>query len=224
VRWRIGEPASAEARQAFATRGYAIFRKAFEKQHLDALRAYLDHEARWHRVVRLDDYQNDFELEDPELPSWIDRLRDERHRSRLAYTFERTLPDENGCPCALCEFWRGMLHPDTRQWVEELSGHRISRYQTRYATRFRRGDFLSVHTDPYAKVGFVLNLTGRWRVDWGGLLHFLDRETMEVEHTVSPAIGTLVVFEIERFPTPHFVSDVAGCGNQARLSLTGRWI
>lgn len=89
------------------------------------------------------------------------------------------------------------------------------------ATRYRPGHFLTVHDDRDEKKGrvaaYVLNMTPGWRVDWGGILHFLDSDGHVAEGYV-PAFNAINLF---RVPSPHSVGLVAPFAGGVRLSITG---
>ncbi len=210
---------------AYSKNGFVSIDGLFQLEELGKLNRYLrDMQCEWFRIVRFDEYQKDCRLDDPELPSLLEQLQSRRLTAKLAYSFERTLPHNEGCGCELCGFWETMLSSPIAKLVEQVSGHTIERFETYYATRFKRGDFLTVHTDPHAKVGFVLNLTEDWRPDWGGLLHITDRAGKTVLSTLTPALGMIFLFEISRQPVPHFVSEVCCDVPRLRTALTGRWL
>lgn len=89
------------------------------------------------------------------------------------------------------------------------------------ATRYRAGHFLTVHDDEapelHRRFAYVLNLTPRWRADWGGILMFLDDQDHVAEGYV-PAFNALNIFEV---PQRHAVSMVAPFAEGDRISLTG---
>jgi Rps23 Pro-64 3,4-dihydroxylase Tpa1-like proline 4-hydroxylase len=91
------------------------------------------------------------------------------------------------------------------------------------ATRYKPGHFCEMHDDSADDgerlVAFVLNLTPRWRVDWGGLLLFVD-ERGHVSSGLTPTFNALSIF---RTPQPHTVSAVAPFAGANRLSITG-WL
>ena len=90
-------------------------------------------------------------------------------------------------------------------------------------TRYRVGHFCEMHDDKADDgdrlVAFVLNLTPRWRVDWGGVLQFIDADG-HVAEGYTPAFNALNIF---RVPQPHAVSIVAPFAGADRLSVTG-WV
>lgn len=91
------------------------------------------------------------------------------------------------------------------------------------ATRYLPGHFLTAHDDAapgkHRLYAYVLNLTARWRADWGGILMFLDEED-HVAEGYTPAFNALNIF---RVPQRHAVSMVAPYAGEPRLSVTG-WV
>ncbi|MBS0456846.1 MAG: 2OG-Fe(II) oxygenase [Proteobacteria bacterium] len=89
------------------------------------------------------------------------------------------------------------------------------------ATRYRRGQFLTVHDDKNSIEGrryaYVLNLTPRWKADWGGQLQFLDADGNVID-TLLPRWNTLSMFKV---PQPHLVSLVSPWAGEDRLAITG---
>ena len=90
-------------------------------------------------------------------------------------------------------------------------------------TRYRAGQFCQMHDDKADDgdrlVAYVLNLTPGWRVDWGGVLQFIDGDG-HVAEGYTPAFNALNIF---RVPQPHAVSIVAPFAGGDRLSVTG-WV
>jgi SM-20-related protein len=90
-------------------------------------------------------------------------------------------------------------------------------------TRYRPGHFCEMHDDKAEDgdrlIAFVLNLCPRWRVDWGGVLQFIDPDG-HVAEGYTPAFNALNIF---RVPQPHAVSIVAPFAGADRLAITG-WV
>lgn len=91
------------------------------------------------------------------------------------------------------------------------------------ATRYKPGHFCEMHDDKADDgerlITYVLNLTPRWRVDWGGLLLFIDPRG-HVSNGLTPAFNAINLF---RTPQPHSVSAVAPFAGTNSLSVTG-WL
>lgn len=89
------------------------------------------------------------------------------------------------------------------------------------ATRYRPGHFLTPHDDSHIEEGrryaYVINLTQRWRPEWGGLLQFIDPAGNVID-TFAPHWNSLSLF---RVPALHAVSLVAPWAGEQRLAITG---
>ena len=108
-------------------------------------------------------------------------------------------------------------------FARDLTGDDRIVYADCMATRYLPGHFLTAHDDEapgrdrlYA---YVLNLTARWRADWGGMLLFLD-EADHVAEGYMPAFNSLNIFKV---PQRHAVSIVAPFAGEPRLAVTG-WL
>lgn len=113
--------------------------------------------------------------------------------------------------------------PQYLEFIRVLTGDRALRRVNAQATRYRPGQFLRVHDDQEPETGrryaYVVNLTGRWEADWGGLLQFLDAEGRVID-TLMPRYNTLSLFKV---PAPHCVTLVAPWAEMPRLAITGWW-
>ena len=109
-------------------------------------------------------------------------------------------------------------------FARALSGDARIRRVNAQATRYRPGQFLRYHTDIDSSEGrlyaYVLNLTARWRADWGGLLQFIG-EDGRVTGSFLPRGNSLSLFAV---PAGHAVSLVAPYAGEDRLAITGWWL
>jgi SM-20-related protein len=107
-------------------------------------------------------------------------------------------------------------------FIARITGVRGS-WSDATCTRYRPGQFCEMHDDKADDgdrlIAFVLNLTPRWRVDWGGVLQFIDADG-HVAEGYTPAFNALNIF---RVPQAHAVSIVAPFAGGERLSVTG-WV
>jgi SM-20-related protein len=91
------------------------------------------------------------------------------------------------------------------------------------ATLFRPGHFLTSHDDSQAGkerlAAYVLNFTPRWRVDWGGVLQFIDADG----HVAEGFTPTFNALNLLRVPQKHCVSYVTPAAQGGRYSITG-WL
>ena len=123
----------------------------------------------------------------------------------------------------LSRFVRWMADEEFLALMRSLSGLEDINRVYAQGTMYARGSFLNVHTDEVQvenrRLAYVINLTRRWRPDWGGLLHFDDGEGNVVE-TFFPHFNSLSLFLV---PQNHFVSYVAPFAQADRLAITG-WL
>lgn len=91
------------------------------------------------------------------------------------------------------------------------------------ATAYAPGDFLTGHDDDVAGknrlAAYVLNLTPKWRTEWGGLLAFHDDSSPELM-ALSPAFNRLNLFKV---PRRHSVTEVTRSAAYRRYAITG-WL
>ena len=111
--------------------------------------------------------------------------------------------------------------PDYLGFVRYLTGDDTITALNAQATRYRPGQFLTPHDDKHSGEGrryaYVLNLSPRWKADWGGQLQFLDAEGNVIE-SLLPRWNTLSMFKV---PQPHLVSLVSPWAGENRLAITG---
>lgn len=113
--------------------------------------------------------------------------------------------------------------PAFLDFMIRLTGDRRIAFADVMATRYLRGHFATAHEDgmPGSRrlYAYVLNLTPRWWVDWGGVLMFHD-EDGHVAEGYAPRFNALNVFAV---PQVHSVSAVSRLAQDPRYSITG-WL
>lgn len=149
-------------------------------------------------------------------------------RDGFQFIFDRWRVDVGGAPSPLApeplaELHRFMNGEAFLAYARALTGDDRIAYVDAQATRYLPGHFLNRHDDRLDRAGrlyaYVLNLCPTWRIEWGGLLQFLDGAG-DVTETLTPGFNTLNLF---RVPQPHAVSMVAPFAGAPRLSITGWW-
>ncbi|MDP1555828.1 MAG: 2OG-Fe(II) oxygenase family protein [Hyphomonas sp.] len=105
--------------------------------------------------------------------------------------------------------------------VRTVTGHDDVVRADAQATRYEPGCFLTTHNDFQAghrrRAAYVLGLTRRWRLDWGGLLIFFD-EKGHITSGDTPGFNTLDLFSTPRL---HAVTQVAPYARVPRHTITG---
>jgi SM-20-related protein len=111
--------------------------------------------------------------------------------------------------------------PEFIEFARYLTGDDAINAVNAQATRYRPGQFLTPHDDKHSGEGrryaYVINLTRRWKAEWGGLLQFLDANGNVID-TLMPRWNALSIFKV---PQLHLVTLVSPWAGEDRLSITG---
>jgi SM-20-related protein len=163
-----------------------------------------------------------------EILQEIDYVNSLMGAGRFSYQFYRTLGNHaTTCYCKECELRKWLNSEELLSFISQVTGERYTHYGTIFASRYSAGSFLSPHHDhKNGDIGFVLQLTKDWQPQWGGLLHFLDKESQrKVEGTEVPTFNTLTLFDIpEDGGRWHYVSHVNPGVTESRLAVTGWFV
>lgn len=152
-------------------------------------------------------------------------MRESRMQPHQFYAFDNVAIDALTQLGKAAPVWAdlvGFLNSEPMlQLVRDVTGEPRIAFADAQLTRFRRGHFLTEHDDTAEGknryCAYVLNLTRRWSVDWGGLLMFHGADG-NVEEAYTPAFNVLNLLKV---PQLHSVSQVASAARASRLSVTG---
>jgi Rps23 Pro-64 3,4-dihydroxylase Tpa1-like proline 4-hydroxylase len=217
-------------RNALARDGRVLVRDFFEPTVVEALAAAMD-AVDWRLLFRDDSGDRKLLGEElraltpgtrMELVAGIQRLA-ERDFQFLFHSHSMVDTARRGEADLLTRFVRWMADEEFMSAMRALSGmDEINRVYAQ-ATKYSPGNFLLLHNDETSverrRLAYVINLTRRWRADWGGLLHFTDDEG-NVADTFFPHFNSVALFTV---PQKHFVSYVAPYAVGERLAVTG-WL
>lgn len=107
--------------------------------------------------------------------------------------------------------------------IREITGEDRIAFADAQVTRYRRGHFLTAHDDGIEGKNryhaFVLNLSPRWKIEWGGLLMF-HGDDGHVAEAFLPKFNSLNLLKV---PALHSVSQVSLFAGDDRLAVTG-WL
>jgi hypothetical protein len=166
----------------------------------------------------------------PDVPDNEALIRENRNdarqdlvHGRFAYCFRRTRRVSSHVECSVCRAMTMFAEDDIREIICRIFARRLTFSGAVSCTCYQEGDFLGVHNDSTnGSVAFVLNLTEKWRPEFGGLLHFLSPDRDCIRTVLAPRFNQLIAFDIsnERL-TPHFVSQVATKIPFKRLAISG---
>jgi len=108
-------------------------------------------------------------------------------------------------------------------FISGVTGFNDLRFANSQATAFGPGHFLTKHSDEVGranrKLAYVVSLTKKWDLDWGGVLLFINQDGKVVEGFI-PTFNALNLFSV---PQNHTVSYIVPFAPEIRYSLTG-WI
>jgi Rps23 Pro-64 3,4-dihydroxylase Tpa1-like proline 4-hydroxylase len=225
-------------RSAFQAHGRLHVPGFLRQEDASALMQGVASASGWRRSVHVapgqdhDFLVSEWDAADPKLTGDIQQAVYRSARDEFRYMFDsvritRERPGgvsiDPGVGAALAEAAAFLNGEAFLQFVRDLTGDDRPAYSDAMATRYLPGHFLTAHDDekPDAErlYAYVLNLTPRWRADWGGMLLFLD-DLDHVEEGYVPSFNALNIF---RVPQRHAVSMVTSFAGAPRLSITG-WI
>ena len=149
-------------------------------------------------------------------------------RQQFQFRYETIrVPDDDAGQAAssdpLASFARWWSHGEPREFLRDILSLAEIDFADVQATAYSPGDFLTGHTDDVDGKGrlaaYVLNLTPKWAVEWGGMLAFHDEAANRVL-ALPPAFNRLNLFRVPRL---HSVTEVTRIAPYRRYALTG-WL
>ena len=220
----------AAARQHMRQHGRVQLRQLFLPEVAEALAQAVD-SIDWSLTYR--DTQGDRRLSPEQLRTLDAEQRQHlvrgiehvaRHEFQFAFLTESLAEAvQEGRTDLLARFMRWMGSDEFLTRMREVGDEPSINALYAQATLYAPGHFLLAHDDhvdnEQRRLAYVLNLTRRWRPDWGGLLHFSDADG-NVTETFFPHFNSLSLF---RVPQTHFVSYVAPFAQGERTAVTG-WL
>lgn len=145
-------------------------------------------------------------------------------RAGFQFCYHTIRTAHDGSPDApLARFQDFMGSAAVLDLMREVTGAADIATADAHASRYGPGQFLTTHDDRnperQRRAAYVLNLTPKWRPDWGGLLLFYD-QAGNVSRGFTPGFNTLNLFAV---PQPHGVSWVNPLAGALRYAVTG-WL
>jgi Rps23 Pro-64 3,4-dihydroxylase Tpa1-like proline 4-hydroxylase len=214
----------------FSRRGRLLIRDFFRPDVADALARAVE-VIDWSLCYR--DAQGDRRLTGEQLRGLsageraylIDGIVDVARQQFQFSFFTESLADamQRGDTALLARFIRWMADEAFLSVMRRITGiQEINRVYAQ-ATMYGPGSFLLAHDDHVdvenRRLAYVINLTRQWRPDWGGLLHFSERDG-SVSDSFFPHFNSLSLFAV---PQTHFVSYVPPFALAQRQAITG-WL
>lgn len=107
------------------------------------------------------------------------------------------------------------------KFIERVTGESLT-HEMAYvaASRYLGTHFCGSHDDhiPPRKIAFILHLTKKWLVHWGGQFVVLDSSATRIVEATSPSFNTMVLFKV---PLQHAVLPVSSFSQYPRYSVSG---
>jgi len=151
----------------------------------------------------------------------IKKVQDKFKNDHFSYIFYRSMNNQK--PSFLEYILRKhMSSEDFINYLNQITNLNLTKLNTLFLSKYKSGNFLSPHSDKgNGKLAFVLNLTKNWKPQYGGILHFMNKEKTEIVESFIPLFNNLMLFEVPDQGIPHFVSHVVPYIKQERYSITG---
>lgn len=215
------------------TSGWVRIEPGFTSDSADALYRHLAEEVQWWRVVNQGDKTWDLgpdsiaALDGPAGAEFTRSIHASAQEGfQFLYDSVRVSEnrEERGARGLLVDRLIDRLNdPDMLEVFRHLTGNRSIALVDGQATRYLAGHFLTGHDDGVEGknriAAYVVNLTPRWRTEWGGLLQFHDARG-DLTHALAPTFNAINVFNV---PQLHSVSYVTPFAGAPRYSITG-WL
>lgn len=211
--------------EAFQRRKRVLIREVFDPDYAATLRADLVERTPW--VLRFSQNGRASELSREQYLALTESQHTQllRDSTRFDFIHKRHLimPDMPNLPPHLAALFRFLNSDAFMDFAREITGLDDVVRAGAMATCFDPGNFLREHDDYQPGedrlCAYVFNLSQDWRPDWGGLLHFMNRQRDVVDSFV-PWFNSLSLFAV---PALHHVSMVSPYAEQSRYSVTG-WL
>lgn len=141
----------------------------------------------------------------------------------FSYSFDKSWNHYSTCSCDFCFFMKYLNSDEFINTISHIVDVKLTKTTEVFASRYTEGCFLSPHHDKTkGKIGFVMNFTKEWRPEYGGILHIMDKDEINIIKSFTPKFNHLILFHIPNPEgIPHFVSHIAHSVNNKRLAITG---
>ena len=157
---------------------------------------------------------------DDEVMDFARRQYEGRYRTRRLSDAGETFAGDIPELAALTRFLNGQ---EFLSFIRRITGNARVAVADAQATCYWPGDFLHPHYDTLEQkkrlFAYVMNFSLVWKVEWGGLLGFID-EDGHLAEAYTPKFNALNLLDVRLH---HYVSPVAPFADAKRYSVTG-WL
>ena len=152
----------------------------------------------------------------------IENVNNAFKKDQFSYVFYRSM---NGINMSYFEFaLREILSSESFiDILNEITNLKLSKLTTLFMSKYKSGNFLSPHSDKgNGRLAFVINLSKFWKPQYGGSLHFMNKERTEITETYVPQFNNFLIFNVPEIEgISHFVGHVSPNIKFSRYAITG---
>lgn len=204
---------------------YVIIRDFLPTDVAEDLSNFIESSKNWHHVHKV--YKED--------PTYLPLTANYHHKMRAlqptvdkslisgTFTYRMRRVDKCKCgKCPICVLKSTVLKsPDFLSYLEVMSGLEDLDLTVGFGNIYDRGDFLSIHPDPRYDIAFILNLTKKWRYEYGGCLTVFNDGPAHPPEVILPEFNTLVLMFLGENGVDHYVSEIAQTAPHPRVAVSG---
>lgn len=171
----------------------------------------------------------DFEKLDPDKRRDVMRRITQQAATEFQYIYDKSnisaaIEEGKACDAAMRGCYDAFNSAPFLEYLKKLTGEPRIAYVDAQATRYRPGQFLTLHHDEVEGAerlyAYVLNLTPTWKPQFGGQLMFVAPDG-HISEAYTPCWNAFNIFKV---PQPHMVGMVTPFAPMSgRISITG-WI
>jgi SM-20-related protein len=152
------------------------------------------------------------------LSGILNRLKDNKRKGIFTYYINRTFQIPKNI--YITKLFQFLISEKFIKSLNEISDKNITELSEVFISKYEKNCFLDIHEDKNkGDIAFVISLTKDWRIDYGGILHFLD-DNGDIKNTFSPKFNNLIFFEVNN-KSKHFVSSINNYVKNKRYCITG---
>lgn len=152
----------------------------------------------------------------------IENVNNAFKKDEFSYIFYRSM---NGTNMSYFEFaLREILSSESFiDLLNQITNLNLTKLTTLFMSKYKSGNFLSPHSDQgNGRLAFVINLSKFWKPQYGGSLHFMNKERTEITETFVPQFNNFIIFNVPEIEgIPHFVGHVSPNIKFSRYAITG---
>jgi Rps23 Pro-64 3,4-dihydroxylase Tpa1-like proline 4-hydroxylase len=217
-----------EIHDRYVKDGYVIISDILDKDVAEEIYQNLVNSVEWETCLQGEkgaEFYTSAEINamSPEKKQQLNRYMLHRAASNFSFLYHRINLGKSNNPI-LRDLIQYITGDEFLGFVKYITGELEINKVDGQASRYQRTEFLNMHNDKIVqedrKAAYVMGLTKKWRVDFGGLLHILN-DDWTIREVHIPQFNCMTIFKI---PREHFVSQVATYTPVARYTVNGWFI